>query len=217
MIYLIIKGLLIGFLISIPVGPIAVLCIQRTLNRGKYHGLVTGLGAATSDLVYAILGAFGFSFVINLIEKNQFAIELIGAGIILLFGIYLFNTNPVKNLTTANGKKKESYFQDFFTAFGLTITNPLIMLLFIALFARFSFIEVETSLWQLIVGFFFIFLGAALWWGFLTASVNLFRSKINLRGLHLINKITGILLMLLAIGGIILSIYKLNHDFPVIY
>ncbi len=217
MIYLITKALLIGFLISVPVGPIAVLCIQRTLNRGKYHGLVTGLGAATSDLVYAILAAFGFSFVIGIIEKNQFTIELIGAGIILLFGIYLFNSNPVKNLTSANGKKKESYVQDFFTAFGLTITNPLILFLFIALFARFNFIDPNTSWWQLIVGFFFIFLGAGLWWSLLTAIVNLFRSTINLRGLHLLNKITGTILMILAVGGAVLSIYKLYHDFPTIY
>ncbi len=213
---IIIKGLLIGIFVSIPVGPIAVLCIQRTLNRGKYHGLVTGLGATASDLVYGILAAFGLSYIIGLIEKNQFIIEIIGAVIILFFGVYLFKSNPVKQLTATN-LKKESYFQDFITAFALTITNPLIIFLFIALFARFSFIEPSTSIWQIIVGFIFILIGAATWWTILTTTVNFFRSVVNVRGLYVINKATGIILTLIAIGGLILSIYRKTHgmDLPI--
>jgi threonine/homoserine/homoserine lactone efflux protein len=207
MINVIIKGLIIGIFTSIPVGPIAVLCIQRTLNRGKYHGFVTGLGAASSDLVYASLAAFSLSFIVEFIHKNQFFIEIAGALILFSFGFFLFRTNPVKKLSES-ALKKESYFQDFITAFALTITNPLIIFLFIAMFAKFSFVESCTSMPETVVGLFAVIIGASVWWFTLTSFVNFFRSKFNLRGLWIINKVSGSILMGIACIGLIYSIFK---------
>jgi threonine/homoserine/homoserine lactone efflux protein len=199
------KGLLIGLVSSIPVGPIAVLCIQRTLNRGKYHGWVTGVGAALSDLMYASLAAFSLSFVVDLIENNQFLIEILGAIIIFIFGFVLFRSNPTKRLAS-KAVKKESYVQDFATAFALTVTNPLIIFLFITLFAQFNFVDQQYSAWQVAIGLLCVFIGASLWWFALTSFVNVFRSCIDVRRLGLINKIAGGIMMGLAVIGLLISV-----------
>lgn len=212
MLEIILKGLIIGLFISIPVGPIAVLCIQRTLNRGKYHGFVTGLGAATSDLVYAILTAFSLSFILGFINRNQFAIEIVGAVIMFFFGYFLFKSNPLNKMSDTT-LKKESYIQDFVTALALTFSNPLIIFLFIAVFARFTFIEPETTALQTAIGLLAVFIGASVWWFTLTSIINVFRSKFNLRGLWLINKISGSILILISIVGLIYSILKHNGAF----
>lgn len=204
---IILKGLIIGIFISVPVGPIAVLCIQRTLNRGKYHGFVTGLGASTSDLIYALLTAFSLSFIIDIINRNQFIIEIVGAIIVFFFGFFLFRSNPV-NRMSETALKKESYFQDFITSLALTITNPLIIFFFIAVFARFSFIQSTSTILETSIGLFAVFIGASIWWFSLTSIVNVFRSKFNLRGLWFINKISGTLLLSIAVLGFIYSILK---------
>lgn len=200
-------GLMIGILSSIPVGPIAILCIQRTLHRGRYHGWCTGLGAATSDLLYASLAAFSMSFIINFIHQNQFYIELVGAFIILVFGFLIFKSDPMKKLAQVKDKK-ESYFKDFITAFVLTTTNPLMIFLFIGLFARFNFIEPDFTILKTIVGLLSVFLGAAAWWFSLTFFVNIFRKKFNMRGLLILNKIAGGIIVAIALVGTFYSLSK---------
>lgn len=207
MLDIILKGLMIGVFSSIPVGPIAILCIQRTLNRGRYHGFFTGLGAGLSDLVYATLAAFSMSFIINFIHQNQFYIELVGAVIIFIFGFFIFKSNPMKQLSIVK-EKKESYFKDFITSFALTSTNPIMIFLFIALFARFDFIKADFTIFTTSLGLLFVFIGASLWWFTLTFCVNIFRSRFNVRGLWLINKIAGLILVGIAVVGLFFSISK---------
>ncbi|MBO7337446.1 MAG: LysE family translocator [Paludibacteraceae bacterium] len=206
---IVLTGILLGIFISIPVGPIAVLCIQRTLDRGKYHGWITGLGASLSDVLYSTLAVYGLSFVVDFIQTHQFFIEIIGAVVIFLFGYFLFRSNPSVNLT-ANREKKESYLQDFVTAFAITISNPLIIFLFIPLFAQFDFVTAEASIDKIAIAMFAVFVGGALWWFALTSVVNLFRRKINVRGLGLINRISGGILMGLAVFGLFAAI---AHEF----
>ena len=93
----IIAGLAIGILISAPMGPIGMLCIQRTLNKGRASGFFTGVGAAFSDLLYSLLTGFGLSFVINFIEKNQTVLQIFGSVVLLGFGVYIARKNPAKN------------------------------------------------------------------------------------------------------------------------
>ncbi|MBQ2052042.1 MAG: LysE family transporter, partial [Paludibacteraceae bacterium] len=181
---IVLTGILLGIFISIPVGPIAVLCIQRTLDRGKYHGWITGLGASLSDVFYSTLAVFGLSFVVDFIQAHQFFIEIIGAIVIFIFGYCLFRSNPSVNLT-ANRTKKESYLQDFVTAFAITVSNPLIIFLFIPLFAQFDFVTADASIDKIAIAMFAVFIGGSLWWFALTSIVNLFRRKINVRGLGL--------------------------------
>ena len=133
MLGLISKGIVIGVLVSAPMGPIGMLCIQRTLNKGRWHGFVTGLGAALSDVIYAALTCLGMGVVVNFVEANQAPLQLMGSIVLGLFGYYIYQSNPVKNLKKQR-EKKLSFTQDFITAFLLTFSNVLIVLLYIGLF-----------------------------------------------------------------------------------
>ncbi len=204
MINFLIHGFLIGVLVSIPVGPIAILCIQRTLNKSRWHGLATGVGAAFSDMFYALIAALGMGIVISFIEYNQFIIQIIGSIVIGIFGMYLLRSNPTSTITPAN-TSAQNYLQDFATSFLMTISNPMIIFLFIGLFARFNFFE-NISLGKTIIGILAVFFGACIWWFLLVSFVNLFRNKINLRGLGIVNKITGSIIIILAVIAFIYSI-----------
>jgi len=199
----IVIGFLIGLFVSVPVGPIAVLCMQRTLNKGRRHGFVTGLGAAFSDMVYAIIAVLGIGFVISFIAENQYIIQIIGSIIICIFGVYIYRSNPMNRITPINSA--QNYFQDFGTAFLVTISNPMVVFLFLGLFAKFSFIE-DVSVVRSIIGVISVFIGAATWWFLLVSFVNLFRSKINVRRLGIINKVMGIVVIMLAVIAFIVSI-----------
>ena len=112
MLGLISKGIVIGVLVSAPMGPIGMLCIQRTLNKGRWHGFVTGLGAALSDVIYAALTCLGMGVVVNFVEANQAPLQLIGSIVLGIFGYYIFQSNPVRNLRKQR-EKKLSFTQDF--------------------------------------------------------------------------------------------------------
>ena len=155
------KGIIIGVLVSAPMGPIGMLCIQRTLNKGRWHGFVTGLGAALSDVIYAALTCLGMGVVVNFVEANQAPLQLIGSIVLGIFGYYIFQSNPTRNLKK-HREKKLSFTQDFITAFLLTFSNVLIVLLYIGLFARFGFVLPEHSFWLLVLGIVCIGLGAVL-------------------------------------------------------
>jgi len=206
----ILTGIIIGLFISVPVGPIGILCIQRTVNRGRAHGIITGLGATTSDLIYAVLVGFSMSFVINFIETHQVMIQIVGSLIIFGFGFHIFRTNPVKQLSSAGKPSKGSYASDFFSAFGLCFSNPLIIFLLIGLFARFHFFSPDNTSFEHIIGLVCILIGAFLWWLILTLVVGKLRNQFNVRGLWILNKITGGILMLLAFGGIIMALLGIS-------
>jgi threonine/homoserine/homoserine lactone efflux protein len=207
MIEIIIKGIIIGLFISIPLGPIGMLCIQRTLNRGRKYGIATGLGATTSDLIYTMITLFFVSFVVDLIEQQRFIIELGGSIILIAFGAFIYNSNP-STQPKPNEPVKHSVFGDYISSFGLTFSNPLVLFVLMALFARFDFMNNETTLFLSITGIVSILAGAFLWWGTLTFFVSKFRSKLNMRGLKILNRITGVLIMLIGCVGVLFGIFK---------
>lgn len=205
MIDTILTGILIGICVSAPVGPLGVLCIQRTLSRGKLHGFITGMGATTSDIIYALLVSLGMSFILDFINTHQFLIQLIGSIIILLFGLHLFLKKPKNQLPDIKTpRSKGDLISDYLSAFALCFSNPLIMFLFIGLFARFQIIE-SGNITNNIVSFISILIGATIWWILLTLIVGYFKNKFKLRELWIINKITGSIIILLSIIGIILA------------
>lgn len=200
MLGLIIKGIIIGILVSAPMGPIGMLCIQRTLNKGRWHGFVTGLGAVLSDVIYASLTCLGLGVVVNFVEANQAPLQLIGSIVLGFFGYYIYQSNPVKSLKKQR-EKKLSFTQDFITAFLLTFSNVLILLLYIGLFARFAFVLPEYSVWMLVGGIVCIGLGAVLWWFGITYVVAKLRKWFNVRGIGLLNRIVGSIIIALAVIG----------------
>ena len=201
----ILKGIFIGLLVSIPVGPIGVLCIQRTLNKGKWYGIISGLGATTSDLIYALIAVFCLSFVESFIEEYRLIIQLVASFVVLLFGVYIFRSNPVRQLSVQK-RNKTNYFNAYVSACALCVTNPLILFLFIGLFARFSFFAPQDSFSYIIIGLLSVLIGAFSWWVLLNSVVDIFRKKINVRGLWLVNKVTGVLIIILSLGGVLYTL-----------
>lgn len=204
---LITKGIIIGLCISVPLGPIGMLCVQRTLNRGRKYGIATGLGATTSDLVYTLITLFFLRFVIGFIEEHQFIFQMVGAIIVVIFGYLIYKSRP-SSQPQPNERSKYSVVSDFFTAFGLTISNPLILFVLMALFARFNFIADKSPASVYLVGIGSILLGALLWWTLLTYIVSHFRDKLSMRGLRMINVITGSLIMIVGCVGFIASFFE---------
>ena len=201
----IIEGVTIGLCTSIPVGPIAILIIQRTLQKGRLHGFFSGLGAASSDTFYALLALIGLSVVLSFIEENKLIIQIAGSSIMMLFGVYIFFQNPAKNIEKSK-TEKSSYWQDYLTSFLLTLSNPLMIFLYIGLFAQYNFISSESHFMEIAIGICSVFTGAALWWFLITLLANIFRKRFNIRGLWILNKATGLLIFVIALVALIGSI-----------
>ena len=198
---LVIKGLIVGILASAPMGPVGVLTIQRTLNKGRWYGMVTGLGAAVSDIIYAAISLLGMSFVMEIIEnpRNMFWFKVIGGILLMFFGIYTYLSNPTNNLRPAN-PNKGSLWHNGFTGFLVTFSNPLIILLFIALMARFEFVVPE-HYWEQGLGYVAIFAGALLWWFGLTYIIDKVRTKFQVSTICLINRIIGSIVIVAGFIG----------------
>ena len=202
---IIVKGFIIGVVVSAPLGPVGVLCIQRTLNKGRWYGFVTGLGASLSDIAYALLTGYGMSFVFDYINKNIFYLQLLGSIMLLLFGIYTFRSNPVQSIRPASSNKG-SYFHNFITAFFVTLSNPLIIFLFIGLFARFCLCAARCRGVRRNYGVSCHCFGGA---GVVARNhlfVNKVRTKFNLRGIWILNRVIGSIVMLVSVAGLIYTL-----------
>ena len=211
---LIFKGMLIGIVASAPMGPVGVLCVQRTLNKGRWYGFVTGIGASISDIIYALITGLGMSFVMDLITEPQtlFFLRIFGSLLLMGFGIFCWRTDPTKNMHIS-GKKKGSLFHNGFTAFLVTFSNPLIIFLFMASFAQFTFVIPDHPL-EMFLGYISIVIGALLWWYGLTWLIDKVREKFDTNGILLINKIIGsgvIVLSIIILIGTIFNLYTFSY------
>jgi len=204
------KGFLIGIFASIPLGPIALLCIQRTLNKGQWHGFFSGAGAAISDIFYAGIVSLGMGLIIDFITKNEYPLKIIGSVMMMIFGIYVFRSNPFKRLHEPK-ESGNSYWQNTVSVFLLTLPNPLMIFLFIALFARFNFIAPEEKLFSILLGLLSILAGALSWWFLITFLVGKLHKKINLRVLWVINRVLGTAIVLLSIYLLVATLQQ--HQF----
>lgn len=203
MIETILKGFIIGIIVSAPMGPIGILCVQRTLNRGRMHGFITGLGAMISDLIYATITLIGMGFVHNILEANEQLLQYIGSIVIVFFGLAIFFTNPLKILKPANSAPETRYNQDFITAFLLTLSNVAIVFLFISLFARFNYSPLDTNWFTFVVGLVSIGLGALAWWFFITTYVSKLKRYFNRQALKLFNRTVGTILIVVGVLGVV--------------
>ena len=202
---IVIKGMIIGIVASAPMGPVGVLCIQRTLNKGRAYGLVTGMGAALSDILYALLTGYGLSFTYDIISNQAtlFWLQIIGASIMFVFGLHTFRTNPMKNTRNVS-RNKSSLLQNGVTGFFITLSNPTIILLFLGLFTPLNFMLPEQPFFMQCIGYMSIFGGALLWWFFITYAVSKLRVHFDVRGIRIINRVIGAVVMVGSLIGIIL-------------
>lgn len=196
------KGIIIGFAMAIPVGPIGILCIRKTLAEGRLRGLIIGLGAATADLLYSCIAAFGLTIISDTLNSQRIWIRLVGGAFLLFLGIRIFRAQPKNPKILINGS---GMLRSYLTTVLLTLTNPLTIFAFIAIFAALGFADglsyLSASL--LVIG---VFMGSTLWFVLLSSGVTLFRTKLNLGGLHWVNKIAGILIIfsgIIAMGSLL--------------
>jgi threonine/homoserine/homoserine lactone efflux protein len=171
-----IKGIVLGFSIAAPVGPIGVLCIRRTLASGFPSGILSGLGAATADAFYGGVAAFGLTFISGLLVGGQVWLRVVGGLFLLYMGLRIFLLSPPQNSAST---------------FFLTLTNPTTIISFAAVFAGFGLgasggSTLDASL--VVVGVFF---GSAMWWLILASGVTLLRSRLDYRRMGWINKLSG--------------------------
>jgi len=195
------SGLLIGIFVSAPMGPIGMLVIQRTLNKGRRPALFTGVGAALSDLTYSLLTGLGLSFVTDFITANEMLLQILGSLVLLVFAFYLFKKNPTISLHKPEDMPN-GFWKDFATGFLFTFANPLILFFIIGLFARFNFILPEFRYYHYILGFASIFAGALTWWWLITYFVNKVRNHFNMRSLWIFNRVISGMLAMMALYGL---------------
>jgi len=190
------KGLVIGVSIAAPVGPIGILCMRTTLAEGMWAGFVTGLGAATADAIYAAIGALGIAAITALLQSAGLYLRL--AGILVLLWIAWGTWRQQPGDTAANtGKAGKSLWLAFAGTCALTLTNPMTILAFAAIFAGAGLAASDTDAAvgqaaALVGG---TFVGSMAWWLFLSTSVAAFRAKIGPGALALINKISALILL----------------------
>jgi len=192
------KGLIVGLMVTIPLGPIGVLCIQRTLNKGRVSGFVSGLGASAADAIFAVIAGFGISYIISFVKAQQVYFQIFGGLIVMFLGIHIFYTNPVRQLRLQRMNKNRLH-HDFLSVFFLTITNPLAILLFLAMFAGINVSDHEINAFGLssLVGG--VLAGSAGWWFLVSFIISIFRERIRLRNIWWMNKVAGAIVFVLGI------------------
>lgn len=194
-----IKGIIVGFSIAAPVGPIGILCIKRTLHAGRLSGLACGLGAACADGMYGIIAGFGLTGISSLLLSYQNWFQALGGLFLLYLGFRIFREKPAK---TEAAIKEKGKFKDFSSTFILTLTNPLTILSFMAIFAGLGLVQGSVQFSksiQLVAG---VFLGSALWWLILAELVTLFRKRVSEKLLLWINRSAGILIICFGLGAL---------------
>ncbi len=199
------KGIIIGLAVSVPLGPIGILIIQRTVNKDRVSGFLSGMGASLSDVVYAIVAGFSLTYLIEFIRLHELAFQVFGALTVLLLGVYIFMKNPVSDMRKYR-RKGNSYFSDLLSTFLITFPNPMVVFIFLAVFASSGIVfrlDHPAQACSLISG---VFVGANSWWLALTGLVSLFRHKFNLRVLWWFNKIAGVVIMLIVLVSIIYTL-----------
>ncbi len=186
---LFVKGLIIGFSLAMPVGPIGLLCISRTLARGRVAGLFSGLGAATADCIYGAVAGFGITFVSSFLVSHQMLLRLVGGIILVCLGVRIFFTVPSGR---QNPQGELGPLKDYLSTLILTLTNPVTILAFAAGFATFGVGQGEGKYALTIALVAGVFSGSALWWLILTGIVSFCRERIERGKLTFLNRISGL-------------------------
>ncbi|MDP4183943.1 MAG: LysE family transporter [Bacteroidota bacterium] len=205
------KGIIIGFAVSLPLGPIGVLCIQRTVNKNWRAGFYSGLGAASSDALYAVIAGFSLTYIINFIKVHEILFQWLAAIVVFFLGVHIFATNPVSEIRKFR-RKGSTYLQDYLSTLIVTFSNPLSIFVFLAVFAGSGIVLHLSHPFDALLVLVGIFSGACSWWLILTSLVNRFRHKLNLRVLWWFNKLAGASIIVFVMVSMILMLsgsYKL--------
>jgi threonine/homoserine/homoserine lactone efflux protein len=183
------KGLIIGFIIAVPVGPIGVVCARRMLMFGRRAGFFSGMGSATADAIYGFVAAFGLTLVSDFLVGHNVFLRLVGGTLLCFLGVKALVADPSLNRDYPNSLKK--YAGLYSSTFFLALTNPLTIFSFAAIFAGFGLAGIKGSVYStgvLVLGF---FLGSTLWWLLLVGIFSIFYKRFHLDQLRWVNRISG--------------------------
>jgi threonine/homoserine/homoserine lactone efflux protein len=192
---LFLKGMVIGFLIAVPVGPINVLCVRRTIMHGRIAGIVSGLGSAGADTLFGAIAVLGLAALESVVFAERFWIALVGAAMLIVLGIRTLLAAPPQPSAAPD---PTSLLGDFTSTFVLTLTNPITILSFLGIFGAFG-IHADDRIDQydglLLLG---VFLGSTVWWLLLTGVIGVFHGHFNETGLRWANRVAGVLILAFA-------------------
>lgn len=206
---LFLKGWLVGFSIAMPVGPIGILCLRHALIRGAMYGLAAGLGASVADACYGALAGFGMTTLLSLLIDYQFWFQVLGSLFLCYLGIHtLLTKSEAKEYTE---ELPSTLGRIFVTTFFLTLTSPLTIFSFAGLYAGLGIGGPETTFFATMILTSGVFIGSAAWWVLLSAGLSLLGCKLNLKLTHLINKISGTMILTF---GVIMGVFAFQQVFP---
>jgi threonine/homoserine/homoserine lactone efflux protein len=195
---LFVKAVIIGFFLAVPIGPVNLLCIRRTLLGGRIIGFISGLGAAVADTFFAFAAAFGLSFITNFYVREEKCLQFGGGILICILGVMSILSHKVGKLET-NGSRGKGAFQAFISSFFLTLTNPITILAFAAAFAGFGLISSDggpISAALVVIGVFF---GSTTWWFTISSISSFLRKKLNSHVIHRITQISGLIITVFGV------------------
>ncbi len=184
------RGIVLGFSIAAPVGPIGLLCIRRSIAEGRTTGFISGLGAATADALYGSIAAFGLSVLSGLLISHTFWLRLIGGVFLCYMGLVTFRAAPAAHVATAGGR---TLLGAYVSTLLLTLTNPMTILSFAAILAG-AGVGASGDAWSGAVLVLGVFAGSALWWLLLSSGASLLRGRLDLERLRWVNRVSGIVL-----------------------
>lgn len=194
----IIKGFVIGCAAAMPVGPIAILVIQKTMGKGRQAGFVTGLGASVVDTLYAIIALFALAFAQSLIEKHENIILLVGGAILAVIGVFMALSNPFRKRRLNDGKSSVSS-KDFLQAIAMGISNPMAMFVMFALFAFFGIAQDTPRDWNVTPIILSVSAGSVTYWFIMTWLFSRFRDQFSIRTLLWISRIMGAIVIIIGL------------------
>lgn len=184
---------------AVPIGPIGIMCIRKTLAEGHSRGMIIGLGAATADSLYGSIAVFGLTFISDVIATQHFWVSLVGGGLLLFLGIRTFRAKRKDPIIPFD---KKGLLGSYISAFLLALTNPVTIFAFIAVFAAFGLghklFVISASI--LVLG---VFIGSCLWFLTLGFVATLFRRKLDSEGLRWVNRISGALIILSGVVALV--------------
>ncbi|AND84962.1 LysE family transporter [Clostridium tyrobutyricum] len=211
------RGILIGLIVGMPIGPIGAICLKNTITFGRKYGLICGFGSAFADSIYAFLVSFGLMIITKFIFLYQSYFHIIGGIILICFGIYISlkaNSN-VKNESISNSN---SLFKGFISTFLLALSNPATIFSFIAIFTALHLVNISADINSKIILIIGVFIGSMLWWFILIFTTFKFNNKLNVKSTSIVDNILSFIVILSGII-IFLGAFKFFHlrNFPVLH
>ncbi len=198
---LFLRGVVIGFSLAAPVGPIGVLTIKRTLAHGRLTGFVSGLGTATADSLYGLIGALGLTSLTALLTAQSIWLGLIGGGFLCYLGVRTFLAKPA----AVDGAPEQTTLGlagAYVSAFGLTLTNPATILAFAVIFAGLNADVAAASALAALIVVAGVFVGSALWWLVLSTVTDWLRGRLNATALVWVNRLSGVVILAFGLAAL---------------